>query len=823
MPTPLTPAEVADQLSNLISDFHAGTITKEQFKNAYTTLWFDATQGGVSISLIGAQFVSLLGFMNTNQIQFGNWMTGSPTYDDPDPDQPQLGWYPLTNYLGERIWLPTPARMIADFAGIKVEGTLATTGDLLTGDRPGKPIGTVYAINGHWWIKNAGGYVDAGSFVGPQGIQGLTGNKGWAPILARVADGTRFVHQVADWVGGEGAKPATGQFIGSTGFVATAALAADIRGPQGIQGIQGIQGLTGPTGEAYTPDAEGLFSARSTYNAQAVGFSFLAWDQGMIYFRVGASGNWSTGYPFGKGDQGVAGPTGNKGWSAVLAAQNDGARRVFQVVDWAGGEGAKPVAGAYLGPTGFVSSIVDALDVRGPTGIQGATGDKGWSPVLTGVEDGNRLVLEVTDWAGGQGAKPAVGLYIGDAGLVEDIASAVDIKGIKGDPFVVNAVAPISQRPLYDGQDPGFVFLAQDESKLYVRVGSSGWSEGTPLIGGAYVRFRLTGVLQSSAQNINIPFAVGSVNELHIFFNGIKVRSEEYGIALAGTVLSWTTGNVTGNYEVVLPGGVRGQDGVTFAPDARGTLANRATYNAQAAGFVYLTTDTAAFYIRQGASGTWTGPFTLSQGPQGPQGDPGVLPWSYQTGSFNAAVKGRYIVAPAAAMAITLPAAPADADEIWIAGDFLTNNAQIARNGKTIEGVAQNINLADDDTFVVLTYRAALNTWKISGYWRYPEAKTKIVNAAAYTLDVKDFGYIIEFAQACVVTLPKSFPAKWNCSFVHNSAAGDVSWVVEAGATLRNIDSHNKVRGRYGEVSLRVRSNPDDATAEWWANGDTKS
>lgn len=59
------------------------------------------------------------------------------------------------------------------------------------------------------------------------------GANGWSPVLAVVADGTRRVLQIADWVGGEGDKPATGEFVGPTGLVATAAEAVDIRGPEG--------------------------------------------------------------------------------------------------------------------------------------------------------------------------------------------------------------------------------------------------------------------------------------------------------------------------------------------------------------------------------------------------------------------------------------------------------------------------------------------------------------------------------------------------------------------------------------------------------------
>jgi hypothetical protein len=74
-----------------------------------------------------------------------------------------------------------------------------------------------------------------------------------------------------------------------------------------------------------------------------------------------------------KGDVGDKGDTGDAGWSPILSLQTDGDRRVLQVTDWAGGEGTKPAVGGYVGVTGVVVSIGDAIDVRGPAGS--GTGD----------------------------------------------------------------------------------------------------------------------------------------------------------------------------------------------------------------------------------------------------------------------------------------------------------------------------------------------------------------------------------------------------------------------------------------------------------------
>ena len=81
----------------------------------------------------------------------------------------------------------------------------------------------------------------------------IKGDAGWSPLIRSVQDGDRVVLEVYDWTGGQGAKPTQIGFLGSTGFVATAALAVDIRGPQGLQGIQGVKGDDGDATKPVEP------------------------------------------------------------------------------------------------------------------------------------------------------------------------------------------------------------------------------------------------------------------------------------------------------------------------------------------------------------------------------------------------------------------------------------------------------------------------------------------------------------------------------------------------------------------------------------------
>lgn len=89
---------------------------------------------------------------------------------------------------------------------------------------------------------------------------------------------------------------------------------------------------------------------------------------------TGAVGGGSAGPPGTNGTNGSNGSDGVdgfNGWSPVLATITDGARRVLQVVSWAGGTGTPPASGDYVGPTGLTAVLASAIDVRGPAGADG--------------------------------------------------------------------------------------------------------------------------------------------------------------------------------------------------------------------------------------------------------------------------------------------------------------------------------------------------------------------------------------------------------------------------------------------------------------------
>lgn len=142
----------------------------------------------------------------------------------------------------------------------------------------------------------------------PRGVQGDigdTGDKGWSPVFAVASDGARRVLQVVDWVGGEGTKPATGSYVGSSGLVGTIGSAVDIRGPAGTAAIpDGDKGdiTTSTGGSVWTIDnnvvdmskiqavATGVFLGRRTAGTGNVEVMTVAQATALLNAAVGANG-----------------------------------------------------------------------------------------------------------------------------------------------------------------------------------------------------------------------------------------------------------------------------------------------------------------------------------------------------------------------------------------------------------------------------------------------------------------------------------------------------------------------------------------------------
>lgn len=122
--------------------------------------------------------------------------------------------------------------------------------------------------------------------------------------------------------------------------------------------------------------------------------------------------------------------TAEDGWSPLIRIVTDSARRVMEIYDWTGGTGTKPATG-YISSSGLTSTLSAGADIRGATGTTGTAGTKGWSPQIRNVTDSDRRVMEIYDWTGGEGTKPGTG-YISSSGLTSTIGDALDMRGATG-------------------------------------------------------------------------------------------------------------------------------------------------------------------------------------------------------------------------------------------------------------------------------------------------------------------------------------------------------------------------------------------------------
>ena len=262
----------------------------------------------------------------------------------------------------------------------------------------------VFVFNGTTWL-------DLGTIKGADGAPGANGASAWTMVPAVVTDGVRRVLQAADWTGGSGAKPTTGQYLGSTGLTSTLANGIDIRGAAGTDGTNGADGKTV------------LTTSGAPSNATGTNGDFAYDPAAKIMYGPKAAGAWPAGVSL-AGTDGTNGTNGN----TVLSTTGAPASGTGVNGDFAYDAAAKTMYGpkaAGAWPAGVVLA-----------GVTGATGEKGWSPLLALVQDNTttpyRIVLEVVDWTGGAGTKPATGQYIGPTGLVSTIAAASDIRGDAG-------------------------------------------------------------------------------------------------------------------------------------------------------------------------------------------------------------------------------------------------------------------------------------------------------------------------------------------------------------------------------------------------------
>ena len=163
------------------------------------------------------------------------------------------------------------------------------------------------------WIYDGSVWINVGPLQGQKGDIGNKGDKG-----DKGDQGIQGLKGDQGLIGPKGDKGDQGD-IGLTGPQGEKGLdgvvSFDLLTPEQQLFLKGENGDKGDKGDAFTMNAVGLKASQGLYNNRPINFSFLAIDEGKIYFKLSsATGDWSIGVPFGKGDKG---DTGNDGLSII--------------------------------------------------------------------------------------------------------------------------------------------------------------------------------------------------------------------------------------------------------------------------------------------------------------------------------------------------------------------------------------------------------------------------------------------------------------------------------------------------------------------------
>lgn len=250
-------------------------------------------------------------------------------------------------------------------------------------------------------------------------------------------------------------------------------------------------------------------------------------------------------------------------------------------------------------------------------------------------------------------------------------------KGDRGAAFKIDAAGTLDERSQYDSQPKGFSFLATDNGNVYIKQSDSSgdWSDASPFKGdkgdtGAVFTPAVDekgNISWSNNGNLANPTTVnikgdkgetGSVENLRLEITSVEngaflvendnffpvavltasgkcyplekesLHKAETGwrIDIAKYLAYDNVAEFTAPWYVYCAGGVKGEDGWSFNPDARGFASEKSNYDNEPKGFAFLAFDEGNIYFKNSdTAGDWSDavPFRGEQGEQGLRGIPG--------------------------------------------------------------------------------------------------------------------------------------------------------------------------------------------------------
>jgi len=217
------------------------------------------------------------------------------------------------------------------------------------------------------------------------GIIGLWG-AGTVLILRSLASNAYLAAALTEAPAGSGGyRRLAVEVIGSDGELAAEPLAVEWR-------------LKGEKGDAYETDATvNDMAGLTAHDSEDDGFRVFVRDLGGVYDNrsgvvVKAGEDWDVAALY-TGPRGSKGDQGDKGWSPMFAGVADGERRVEVLIGYVGGEGTPPtdhVSEYRKGDGTYTTNIAEAVDYRGPRGVDGAG-------TVAGLVPGAGIIIDATD------------------------------------------------------------------------------------------------------------------------------------------------------------------------------------------------------------------------------------------------------------------------------------------------------------------------------------------------------------------------------------------------------------------------------------------
>lgn len=197
----------------------------------------------------------------------------------------------------------------------------------------------------------------------------------------------------------------------------------------------------------------------------------------------------------------------------------------------------------------------DSPSIRHIIGQAGSDGNDGWSPECSLVSDGERRVLQIVSWMGGEGTPPSsTNQYIGSTGIVEDISLAVDIRGATGATGATGSDGDT-------GWAPVLAVVTDGDRRVLQIVDWQGGSGTKPSITSQYIG--AVGIVSTAGAAVDIRGATGATGAngsdgSDITDGRVKISSADTTInyvedkLVEGDNISITKNNPTGNESITI-------------------------------------------------------------------------------------------------------------------------------------------------------------------------------------------------------------------------------------------------------------------------------